>query len=299
MEKAAFLIIGAHSAYYVFNLISFSYLSLYPDIARVITYSAIATVIGAFIRSQRSFENRIAIELRTDSQKELSNIHNKFLNLLSKGLRDQNRRIAQKVRELIHLIPNIEKDTEELLENAASGADELGEYLDGLAEYAEIENHKLKEPNKSNINLFELLTSVSKQCHPSKRNISVEIDGDRDLIVNSDFVYLKSVTYNLISNAIKYSPEGYKVTVKITEKKDFFQVDIIDFGPGIPNGLKDRIFEKFYRIKDDRAFTSKGTGLGLYLTKYFAEIIGCTILVKDNTPNGSVFVLKIPKGVNK
>lgn len=298
MEKVGVTLIAIHILNYLLNLFCFSYLNYMPNISRVVTYSAIAATIGAFLKSQRAFEKRLSIELRTKSQNELSIIHNKFLKLLSKGLRDKNKNISESLKSLVH-DPSVEIDQEarEVIESAASGADELKDYLDSLANCSDIEENKLKKPASNPVNLIEVLNSVVGQCHPARRNIEIEITPAMNNTVENDDFYLHAVIYNLVSNAIKYSPEGEKVKIEVIESEESTMLEIKDNGPGIPDELKERIFEKFYRIKDDRAFTTKGTGLGLYLTKFFAEIIGCSIEVADNSNGGSKFTLNIPRSL--
>ena len=175
MEKAAILLIAIHSVYYIYNLISFSYLASYPEMGRVAFYSALSTFIGAFIQSQRSLENRLSIELRTNYQKELSSIHNKFLNVLSKGFMDQSKKIADSIRELIAKAPETPPETINLLDNAANGAVELSEYLLGLSEYSKIESNSIKKPEIEKLNLSALLISAIKQCHPEKKELRPQL----------------------------------------------------------------------------------------------------------------------------
>ena len=116
-----------------------------------------------------------------------------------------------------------------------------------------------------------------------------------DETVLSDEIYLKAVIFNLISNAIKYSPEHSTVNISSETKSKSVHLHVMDNGPGIPDELREVIFEKFYRIKDDRAFTTKGSGIGLYLTRYFADIINCEVFVEQTYKNGAQFTLIIPR----
>ncbi|MEY3349201.1 MAG: hypothetical protein RLY46_1240, partial [Bacteroidota bacterium] len=76
---------------------------------------------------------------------------------------------------------------------------------------------------------------------------------------------------------------------------DTIEMLVKDLGAGIPDHMKSNIFEKFYRLEDERTRKTKGTGLGLYLSTKIIQDHGGTITVKDNTPKGSIFVIRLPK----
>lgn len=284
-----------YTSIFIFHLICFSYLSIYPNISRVLVYSTFATIVGAFIKSQRTLESRIRSNLRTKSQKDLSKIHEKFLSLLSKSLRDKNKSIAKSINELITKDTNLSLETKKILRSAAAGANELGDYLDGLADFAKIEKGVLKAPKYGSVNLTSICQIMADQCHPQKRGIKINIKNIGSDIIESDELYLKAVVYNIISNAIKYSPKNETVYIAIEEDSRSTSIHIKDNGPGIPLDLHERIFEKFYRVKDDHTFSVKGTGIGLYLTRYFAAVINCQVSVASNPRSGSTFTLLIPK----
>ena len=99
----------------------------------------------------------------------MAKVHDKFLTVLSKGLRDKNKEISVRLKNLINSESSLNQDTLDLLTSAEFGAEELGEYLDGLEDCAKIENNALKKPSFSDIPLSALINSVSSQCHPSSK----------------------------------------------------------------------------------------------------------------------------------
>ena len=98
---------------------------------------------------------------------------------------------------------------------------------------------------------------------------------------------------NLIENAIKYSGENSVVEVKSWDDEKWVYISIKDNGIGIPEGDIEHVFEKFYRVKNDASHSVKGTGLGLYLVKYFVELHGGTIEVESNLGEGTLFLIKL------
>ncbi len=109
------------------------------------------------------------------------------------------------------------------------------------------------------------------------------------------------ILYNLISNAIKYSPRGSKVEIDIApcelndgSHANGLSIAVSDKGPGISPAYHERIFEKFYRVKDDYVYKVKGHGLGLYLSRFFADQMGATLTIDSTPGNGATFTLFLP-----
>ncbi len=115
-------------------------------------------------------------------------------------------------------------------------------------------------------------------------NTSIMIDRQAfDMIMN-----------NLIENAIKYSPGNSPVSVNINYEKHELEISISDLGLGIPDAEKSNVFDRFYRIGEEKNRKSKGTGLGLYLVKELIKINKGTISIHDNQPQGSIFRILWP-----
>lgn len=112
------------------------------------------------------------------------------------------------------------------------------------------------------------------------------LTGDRDKIVLA--------LHNLMGNALKYTPEGGKVDVKVEADEKVLTVDVADSGIGIAPEEAELIFEKFYRAKDDRVNQITGTGLGLALAREVARMHGGDIHVKSQINQGSTFTLTLP-----
>ena len=113
-----------------------------------------------------------------------------------------------------------------------------------------------------------------------------EVFGDRNLV--------EQVLINLVSNAIKYSPKGAWAKVSATECNGQMAISVQDNGLGIPKESVSRLFEKFYRVRNDDRKDIIGTGLGLSLAKQIIEIHGGTISVESEHGNGSKFTFTIP-----
>jgi two-component system sensor histidine kinase SenX3 len=103
---------------------------------------------------------------------------------------------------------------------------------------------------------------------------------------------------NLVSNAIKYSPDGTDVTISARADEEFLAIEVADRGYGIPPADLDRIFEKFYRVPRVQDAGTPGTGLGLSLVREIAELHRGSVAVKSDVDQGSTFTLRIPRETN-
>jgi PAS domain S-box-containing protein len=127
-------------------------------------------------------------------------------------------------------------------------------------------------------------------------DVSVELEAvDDDLpTVAADGDQLRQVLGNLIDNAIKYSPGGGDVRIRLEPGDQHVRFVVADEGLGIPAAEQGRIFEKFYRLDPQMARGIGGTGLGLYISRELIRLISGRIWVEPNGARGSIFVVEIP-----
>ncbi|MEI4829689.1 cell wall metabolism sensor histidine kinase WalK [Bacillus sp. FJAT-53711] len=118
----------------------------------------------------------------------------------------------------------------------------------------------------------------------SKKSRFIEIDEDK----------ITQVLYNIISNALKYSPEGGTVTYRLREREDMLEVSISDQGMGIPKENVDKVFERFYRVDKARSRKLGGTGLGLAIAKEMIQAHGGSIWAKSEEGKGTTIYFTLP-----
>jgi two-component system phosphate regulon sensor histidine kinase PhoR len=151
---------------------------------------------------------------------------------------------------------------------------------------------------KGPVDLDKLIKNAVADLKPlaDEKNISLqyqqlptpipEIFGDRNLV--------EQVLINLLSNAIKYSPKGAWARVSVAQRNGHMAVSVQDNGLGIPKESVSRLFEKFYRVRNDDRKDIIGTGLGLSLAKQIIDVHGGTISVESEHGEGSKFTFTIP-----
>ena len=96
-----------------------------------------------------------------------------------------------------------------------------------------------------------------------------------------------------MSNAVKYTKPKTTLNISAHKTGNKVTIEVKDQGPGIPDQEKENIWERFYRIKNDDVYEVKGTGLGLYLSQYFAHKLKIKLELKESSPSGSTFRLVI------
>ena len=125
---------------------------------------------------------------------------------------------------------------------------------------------------------------ITFKRHIPKKTIFTEIDEDK----------ITQVLYNVISNAIKYSPEGGQITFRLKEMEEFIEVSIQDQGVGIPKDKLDKIFDRFYRVDKARARNLGGTGLGLAIAKEMVEAHEGKIWATSREGKGTTIFFTLP-----
>jgi signal transduction histidine kinase len=223
-------------------------------------------------------------------------------------------------RLLLELIPGPLSDKQRrLLElNLASGQ-RLSAMIGNLLDLSRMEAGVMEYELKSN-DLAELVRSAAAdlQAFAGERGLELELDvPEQTMMVECDGDRVMQILRNLIGNAVKFSPRGRQIRVRVTTTpalppgmpqawrgkvlspangKGFALVSVTDSGPGVPDEHKEKIFEKFHQVKQGKKIPGQGAGLGLAISRTIAEAHRGALWVEDNPDGGSVFFLLIPPG---
>ena len=149
----------------------------------------------------------------------------------------------------------------------------------------------------SNVAISPIIASVAEELSALAHSGQVELlvePVEEEILVKADQSALRTILENLLTNGLKYTPAGGKVTVTWRRDHAHALIQVRDTGVGIPSEHHDRIFERFYRVDRARTREIGGTGLGLSIVKHLANVLEAEVTLESEVGRGSVFSLKIP-----
>lgn len=184
----------------------------------------------------------------------------------------------------------------EAIENVNLSNERMIGLVNSLLNISRIESGKIVvEPEDVKVDEFVISTIKSLDNRFKLKNQKITTTCQEALpTVNFDPKLIREVLVNLLTNAIKYTPEGGKIEVMVTTEKNNLLVGIADNGYGVPENEKVRIFERFYRASNIIKRETDGTGLGLYLCKTVVESSGGKIWFESTIDKGSTFWFTLP-----
>lgn len=183
----------------------------------------------------------------------------------------------------------------EYLDLILSESNRLGRLLKNVLDFAQVEKGtRVYQPGPVKLGaVLEALPQVLRQPLQEKRLV-LEVSGDADLEVNADPEALEQAVLNLLYNAIKYSPPGGRIALRIRREARAAVIEVADQGVGIHPREHRRIFERFYRAPEEHNRRVPGTGLGLALVKHIIESHGGQVTVESAPAKGSTFTIRLP-----
>lgn len=161
-----------------------------------------------------------------------------------------------------------------------------------------IQNGKLAL-RKKKFDLDELIRDTISDFQITAKSHTIEYKANSKVVLNADKHRIAQVLVNLISNAIKYSPNADKVIVRSSIKDNYIVVSFQDFGMGIPKIEQDKVFDRFFRVKGKREKDIAGLGLGLYISSEIITQHKGKIWVESTEGKGSTFYFSLPIRVKK
>lgn len=192
-------------------------------------------------------------------------------------------------------LQTIKKDSSQkllpkMLEMANSNVIRLSQMVEQILMATRFES-KFIDPLMVEIDLQEEIQSTLLAMELSPEiNSRIKTDIPEGILMNADEKMIQTVFRNLITNAIKYAEEG-DITIQAHSSADWITISFSDLGMGIPDAEKKKVFEKFYRVGEEKTRTKPGSGLGLYLVKKITEMHDGKVSIEDNSPNGTRFIL--------
>jgi len=184
---------------------------------------------------------------------------------------------------------------EQYLHRCQREIERLDDMIENVLVLSRLEN-TLHTAESKQVNLSAIVQNIilDEQFVADKKSIKIEVDSPSDIIILADQTLLTSAISNVLSNAVKYSPEQSAIKVKLSTDKQSVTLIISDCGNGVPEQTLTELFTPFYRVNLARDRNTGGTGLGLAIAKQAIIAHQGTIFAKNNATKGLSVIIKIP-----
>ena len=285
----------------------------YPLKTQLRTYGIVAVYKNE--KEIDSFENSIVLSLVGECALALENLFNAKEKELAAVLAENEQLRANLLRAISHDLRTpltaISGNASNLISNASSFDEQTK-----LSIYNDIYNDSMwlinlvenllsitrLEEGRMNLNftaelIDEVVAEAVKHVHMRQGGQKITVvHKDEFLLAKMDSRLIIQIIINILDNAIKYTPKDSMITITTEKQKDKAIISIADNGAGIPDELKERVFDMFYTGANKMADSRRSIGLGLALCKSIISVHGGEIFVKDNVPSGAIFTFTLPIG---
>ena len=233
------------------------------------------------------------IEKYINNQDNISQIRTKFVANASHELKTPIFAIKGFIETLLDGALNDPKVNTEFLKKIYNQTERLENILTDLIDISKIESGDLKL-NKNYLPINDILNFIENSYKhlAKKKGLKLEIPNTKDLKVYVDKEHIETVFSNIIKNAINYSDSG-KIVVSVKEINNSINIKISDNGIGIKDEVIDKIFQRFFRVDDDRSRKTGGSGLGLAIVKHILDAHQIEYNIQSKHNVGTTFSLSI------
>jgi two-component system sensor histidine kinase ArlS len=252
------------------------------------------------VQAQNLADSRIE-ENQVKELNQLSVSYNRMLERLSEAFEIQRQFTANAAHELrtpLALMqvqldlyhsnghPDNDADTVQMIKMVTEQNDRLNKMVKTLLDMSELQT----VGRDDEIILDALVDEVLEDLEPLAEGKNIRLIGKcKDITMVGSDILIYRLVYNLVENAIKYNHSGGQVTVTADRKEKHVYLSVEDTGAGIPEELKERVFEPFFRVDKSRSRELGGVGLGLALVREIVRVHDGNITVKSNPPGGTIF----------
>jgi len=198
------------------------------------------------------------------------------------------------------LLGELSPKQDRYLQNISNSGKHLLNIINEILDISKIEAGKMELSPKT-VHIGTLITEMlaMTQSLSMKKQITVSVEKDEDAnILVADEAKIKQIMYNLLGNAVKFTPEGGKINVHISMMEKMVRFSVIDTGIGISSGDQKKLFKPFIQLDSTYSRKYPGTGLGLALVKELVELHGGRIWVESEPGKGSNFTFELPANGN-
>jgi two-component system phosphate regulon sensor histidine kinase PhoR len=232
------------------------------------------------------------------AQRRLTELKNDFISNITHELKTPIATVNVAIEALksFNAIDNPAR-TKEYLDISSSELQRLSLLVDKVLKLSLFENKEI-DLKKEHFDLKQLTEEVIKtmqlQLQKKKATLNFVAEGE-SFSIEADKLHITSVVYNLVDNALKYSPDQPEINISLSEKRNTLELKVSDNGIGIPAEYKEKIFDKFFRVPHGNTHNIKGYGLGLSYVYHVIQKHNGSIDIESEEGKGSTFTINLLK----
>lgn len=268
-----------------------------PEFTVTVDKKFIKCIISPMFMQNDEYVGYIIVMIDVTKETEVNNLKNQFISNVSHELRTPVTVLRTYIDTLYTMADELDEETrKEFTETANKEVTRLHRMVNDILDVSRLESPDV-ELEKENADIIPVIkdTINSMQVLADEKNVKIILEStEESLFLPINIANMERVFNNLISNAIKYSPENENITVKIKKEDEYADISVTDKGCGIEEKHLEKLFDRFYRVENS-VHTVKGTGLGLYLVKTTVEKHhNGKVYVNSKVGEGSTFGIKLP-----
>lgn len=259
------------------------------DLLMFLMYFVVALVNAVLTTKIRKIEK---LANQKEEKENTLKLYNTLLNSLSHELRTPISTIIGATDNLQSMADKLsELNKYELISEISKASLQLDRQVGNLLNMSRLESGYIK-PKNDWFDVNELIYDVLNQLKDELKNIPVHVAVKENLpLFKLDYGLVSQIVHNLVHNACTNIPKYAVITVRANCKQDKLVIVVEDTGHGFPEGEMEKVFEKFYRLKNSK---TGGTGLGLSIVKGFVESMNGTVDLKNMAEGGAIFTIELP-----
>ncbi len=276
--------------------ILFSIRGLWIREAQPIVGIFLAYYLAVPYRLIQEYKRRWDYQQKNELLVQVEEMKTNFLRLVTHDLKTPVARIQGLAEMVLRKAQvRLEESERENIRHIMNSTDELNHFITSVLELTKIESNRVilnlesKDINQVIERLIERFDAQARAL-----NIKITLDLEPLFPIRLDTSLMTKVLTNILDNALKYSPSGSEVIIQTVDRGETVEISITDQGIGLSPEELNNLFTRFYRAKNDQTARIAGTGLGLYLTRFFVEAHHGSVEVKSQVGSGSTFKITLP-----
>lgn len=247
-------------------------------------------------------QQQLLIESEKEKRETLENalvMKDEFISLISHEFKTPLNVIFSAIQLIEHKYYNrIPEDIKNLLGTIKHNTFRQMRLVNNLLDATRLNSGRLKlHSNNTDIVFLTKAIAQSVSVYAMQKDIGIYFKSNiKSKIISIDDEKYERIVLNLLSNALKFTEEGGRITVTLNEMKNtsMIRIRVKDTGIGIPEEKREQIFQRFFQVDSNLSRQAEGTGIGLYIVKSLVNLMGGNIKIESKLGEGSTFIVELP-----